>query len=98
MAFTGIGLAALGFNAVRSNTPIPPVPPTPMAMVAASTFLATVENNDQPAGKAPDGMLWIPGGEFSMGAADPNGTDRNDVGMHATDDSRPVHRTYVDGF
>jgi formylglycine-generating enzyme required for sulfatase activity len=43
-------------------------------------------------------MVWIPGGEFSMGAADPTGTDANAVGMHATDDSRPIHRTYVDGF
>jgi len=43
-------------------------------------------------------MVWIPGGEFSMGAADPTGVDANDVGMHATDDSRPIHRVYVDGF
>jgi formylglycine-generating enzyme required for sulfatase activity len=43
-------------------------------------------------------MVWIPGGEFSMGAADPQGIDRNDLGMHATADSRPVHRVYVDGF
>jgi formylglycine-generating enzyme required for sulfatase activity len=26
------------------------------------------------------------------------GADHNDVSMHAIDDSRPVHRTYVDGF
>jgi formylglycine-generating enzyme required for sulfatase activity len=43
-------------------------------------------------------MVWISGGEFSMGAADPMGADNNDVGMHATTDSRPVHRVYVDGF
>jgi formylglycine-generating enzyme required for sulfatase activity len=43
-------------------------------------------------------MVWIPGGEFSMGAADPTGTDNNAVGMHATADSRPIHRVYVDGF
>jgi formylglycine-generating enzyme required for sulfatase activity len=43
-------------------------------------------------------MVWIPGGEFSMGAADPVGIDHNDVGMHATKDSRPIHRVYVDGF
>ena len=42
-------------------------------------------------------MVWIPGGEFSMGAQDP--TDMHDaVGMQATEDSRPVHRAYVDGF
>ena len=33
-----------------------------------------------------------------MGAADPMGMDRNDVGMQATKDSRPIHRVYVDGF
>jgi formylglycine-generating enzyme required for sulfatase activity len=43
-------------------------------------------------------MVWIPGGEFSMGAADPLGNDNNAVGMQATDDSRPIHRAYVDGF
>ena len=43
-------------------------------------------------------MVWIPGGEFSMGAADPVGNDMNDVGMHATEDSRPIHRVFVDAF
>ena len=43
-------------------------------------------------------MAWIPGGEFAMGAADPTGMDHNDVGMHATTDSRPVHRVAVDPF
>ena len=43
-------------------------------------------------------MAWIPGGEFSMGAADPLGADANPVGMRATEDSRPIHRVYVDGF
>src|SRR5262249_30130361 len=49
-------------------------------------------------GPAPEDMEWIPGGEFSMGAADPTGVDRNEAGMHATNDSRPVHRVYVGGF
>jgi formylglycine-generating enzyme required for sulfatase activity len=42
-------------------------------------------------------MVWIPGGEFSMGAQDP--PDMNDaIGMQATSDSRPIHRVFVDGF
>ena len=41
-------------------------------------------------------MVWIPGGEFSMGAAE--SPDMNMVGMEATTDSRPIHRVYVDGF
>jgi formylglycine-generating enzyme required for sulfatase activity len=43
-------------------------------------------------------MAWIPGGEFSMGAADPFGNEMNDVGMQATRDSRPIHPVYIDGF
>ena len=43
-----------------------------------------------------ENMVWIPGGEFSMGAAEQPGM--NDVGMQATRDSRPIHRVYVDGF
>jgi len=41
-------------------------------------------------------MVWIPGGEFSMGAADPPEMDM--VGMRAITESRPIHRVYVDGF
>ncbi len=66
-------------------------------MPAAPAFLPTVENKTAPPGDAPEGMVWIPGGEFSMGAQDP--PDMNDtVGMQATTDSRPIHRASVDGF
>ena len=60
-------------------------------------FLPTVEHKNPPPAQAPEGMVWIPGGEFSMGAQDP--PDMNDaVGMQATTDSRPIHRVSVDGF
>ncbi|MDP3716320.1 MAG: formylglycine-generating enzyme family protein [Acidobacteriota bacterium] len=61
-----------------------------------SEFRPTVENSSRPAGGPPEGMVWIPGGEFSMGAAEAPGM--NEVGMQATRDSRPIHRVYVDGF
>ena len=61
-------------------------------------FQETIPNKASPPGPAPDGMVWIPGGRFSMGAANPYGNDRNDVGMQATHDSRPIHPVYVDGF
>ena len=68
------------------------------AQAASPAFEATVANTAGPPGPAPDGMAWIPGGEFSMGAADPLGKDANVVGMQATGDSRPIHRVYVTGF
>ena len=67
------------------------------AFGGAENFAATVPNKNSPSGKASEGMVWIPGGEFSMGAPDP--PDMNDaVGMQATKDSRPIHRVHVDGF
>lgn len=60
-------------------------------------FLTTIENKNGAPEKAPVGMAWIPGGQFSMGAQDP--LDPHDtIAMQATNDSRPVHRVYVDGF
>jgi sulfatase modifying factor 1 len=73
-------------------------PLTRRAMPAAAQFAPTVANDAAPPGPAPEGMVWIPGGEFSMGAVDPLGQDANVVGMQATTDSRPIHRVYVDGF
>jgi formylglycine-generating enzyme required for sulfatase activity len=61
-------------------------------------FRSTVPNTNLEPGLTPNGMVWIPGGEFSMGAAVPNSMNHNQVGMHTTHDSLPVHRVYVDGF
>lgn len=43
-----------------------------------------------------DEMVWIPGGEFSMGGVNPRGMQ--DGGKESMNDARPVHRVYVDGF
>jgi formylglycine-generating enzyme len=69
--------------------------PTPTP-AATANFLPTVENKNPAPASPPAGMVWIPGGEFSMGAQEAE--SMNDVGMKATLDSRPVHRVYVDGF
>jgi formylglycine-generating enzyme required for sulfatase activity len=41
-------------------------------------------------------MVWIPGGEFSMGSDDPRTCSCG--GKDAMPDARPIHRVYVDGF
>jgi formylglycine-generating enzyme len=68
----------------------------PATAMAPPDFQQTVENKQSAPGRAPDGMVWIPGGEFSMGAQ--RSESLNPVGMQATEDSRPIHRVYVDAF
>jgi formylglycine-generating enzyme len=71
--------------------------PAPTAGTApAPAFLPTVESKMPTPRPQPDGMVWIPGGEFSMGS------DSASEGMcglpGVTGDALPVHRVYVDGF
>src|SRR5438552_13098605 len=66
------------------------------AFCGTAEFQPTVANKNQPPGKAPEGMVWIPGGEFSMGAA-VNGEGSHEMPM-ASNDAGPVHRVRVDGF
>jgi sulfatase modifying factor 1 len=68
----------------------------PAAGMSKAVFQNTVTNRSDAPGKGLEGMIWIPGGEFSMGANDP--PDMDEVGMKATSDGRPIHRVYVDGF
>jgi sulfatase modifying factor 1 len=94
----GVGLAIFrvaGCAGSHETDAARPSTPTPASV--APTFAPTVETSRRPSDSTPEGMVWIPGGEFSMGAQDP--PDINDeVGMNATRDSRPIHRVYVDGF
>src|SRR5262249_10408959 len=62
----------------------------------SGNFQLTVANKKSPPGKAPEGMVWIPGGEFSMGAV--VGGEGSHVMPMGSNDSQPVHRVYVDAF
>ena len=59
-------------------------------------FTDTIPNTAKPSSAPPEGMVWIPGGEFSMGSKE---TSRLACEGSATmPDARPIHRVYVDGF
>src|ERR1043166_665296 len=69
---------------------------SPAISLSQPSFQPTIVNDATAPAAIPEGMVWIPGGEFSMGANDP--PDMDEVGMKATEDARPIHRVYVDGF
>ena len=62
----------------------------------SSSFAPTVANAASPPAPAPPGMVWIPGGEFSMGSAVESDSLCEMPGMSR--DASPIHRVYVDGF
>ena len=66
------------------------------AFCGTGDFAATIADKNSSPGKAPEGMVWIPGGEFSMGASTSgHGTDEMPM---ASNDADPIHRVRVDGF
>ena len=86
-----IVLAAVAYGVTRFN----PSPATTKTTGTAA-FLPTVENKSTPPGGPPEGMVWIPGGEFSMGS---DVSSESLCGLPGvTRDAQPIHRTYVDGF
>jgi formylglycine-generating enzyme required for sulfatase activity len=76
----------------------PPVkessPPDPS--VFSNAFGPTIANAIAPAETAPEGMTWIPGGEFSMGSNEDSESLCSLSGV--TRDAVPIHRVYVDAF
>lgn len=59
-------------------------------------FTPTIINPLKKPATVPEGMAWVPGGEFSMGGINPVGIQ--DGGHEAMNDARPVHRVYISGF
>lgn len=83
-----------------------PIPSAPARQPTAATessaaekivpFAPTKIDTAQAPGKAPEGMVWISGGEFSMGSEDTRGMMCG--GPDAMPDARPIHRVHVNGF
>ena len=85
-----LAAVALVFSAGRAK------PGTDDSSAGTSAFLPTNPNSGRAPGPAPEGMVWIPGGEFSMGS---DVASESLCGMPGvTRDAVPVHRVYVDGF
>jgi formylglycine-generating enzyme required for sulfatase activity len=80
------GAVRLAGASARASAPSP---------AKGSLFSPTTENTQIPVA-GPEGMVWIPGGEFSMGAADVD--TAGSVCGDPLADAEPVHRVYVDGF
>src|ERR1700753_166322 len=98
------GVAAITGLAVRSSR-LRTRPPSAEARAPAcescppansTTFAPTVSNSFRPPGPVPPGMVWVPGGEFSMGSTAESEALCELPGV--TLDALPVHRVYVEGF
>jgi formylglycine-generating enzyme required for sulfatase activity len=88
--FILLGVAGLAFWAARGRRP------STGPVAVAPGFAPTLPNSNPPPENAPEDMVWIPGGEFSMGAEDPRRLEHG--GQDPMADARPIHRVYVDGF
>jgi formylglycine-generating enzyme required for sulfatase activity len=87
-----LGAAGIALWVARSRAVLEPA----VEKAAAPGFEPTIPNSEPPPGDPPEGMVWIPGGEFSMGVLDPRTLPHG--GGEPMDDARPIHRVYVDGF
>ena len=71
--------------------------PTFALKADSPAFGPTAPDKTLPPGPAPAGMVWIPGGEFSMGS-DGKSDGVSCCSPATVADALPIHRVYVDGF
>ena len=91
VAAVGAAVAAVAISARSARSALP----LPQAALDTA-FAPTIANAARPSGPPPEGMVWIPGGEFSMGAT---AASEGMCELHGvTRDALPVHRVYVDPF
>ncbi|HAB19296.1 MAG TPA: SUMF1/EgtB/PvdO family nonheme iron enzyme [Verrucomicrobiota bacterium] len=94
------GVSAAWWAVLNHSRSVPlasaPTAPTSPSTGVGSAFRPTVENPAKPPGPGPDGMVWIPGGEFTMGSDSANDSMCGTPGL--TRDALPIHRVWVDGF
>src|SRR5271157_3735137 len=90
LPFTAVATLALALSAYA-------VDPVSSSTKEASSFAPTVANASKPSNPAPEGMVWIPGGEFSMGS-EGKCDGKSCCSPTTVADALPIHRVYVDGF
>ena len=76
-----------GIAAAKGHTPMAAAGTISSNQPIGQTAWIPKINERKPGEPAPVGMVWIPGGQFWMGAADDQMTD-----------AKPWHRVYVDGY
>jgi sulfatase modifying factor 1 len=90
IALTTLAMLALALSAHAADS-------VASAAKEDPSFAPTIANPSKPPNPASEGMVWIPGGEFSMGSE--GKCDGKSCCSPATvADALPIHRVYVDGF